>query len=144
MEWNATPEDVASRLAGMDAGGPGSSPDAAPDAAAARLADLAAHLVALPHTELALVERSGVGFSLRARRGPDSSRPLFVLADLVHQAGAPPFLSVCFYAASVSDPDELGEIIPGGLLGEDGYCFDGEEVPAEYLEARMAEAHAQG
>ncbi len=34
------------------------------------------------------------------------------------------WLSVCFYADTVADPDEKGNLVPKGLLGEDGYCFD--------------------
>lgn len=34
------------------------------------------------------------------------------------------WLPVCFYGEMVTDPDEAGDLIPGGLLCEDGYCFD--------------------
>ena len=48
------------------------------------------------------------------------------------------WLSVCFYADTVSDPEERGNLVPLGLLGEDGYCFDVEE-PDTVLEAYVLE-----
>ncbi len=34
------------------------------------------------------------------------------------------WLSICFYGDTIEDPVELGNFIPEGLLGSDGYCFD--------------------
>jgi hypothetical protein len=54
------------------------------------------------------------------------------------------WLSVCFYPDMITDPEERGNIIPLGLLGEDGYCFDYDEWNEEflrYLETRLDEAH---
>jgi hypothetical protein len=53
------------------------------------------------------------------------------------------WLSVCFYPDMITDPEEKGVLIPLGLLGEDGYCFDLEEWDADYLqylETRLNEA----
>jgi len=50
---------------------------------------------------------------------------------------------VCFYADAVSDPEGLGNLIPGGIMGNDGYCFDVFEQNAsllQYLEERIREA----
>ena len=94
--------------------------------------------------ELELVIRTGVTASLRAKLPEQSQRPLFCLVDVVEDADGR-WLSVCFYADSVSDPEELGNPVPQGLLGEDGYCFDLEEPDAEfenYLYPRMDEAIA--
>jgi len=55
------------------------------------------------------------------------------------------WLSVCFYGDMVQDPDELGDLIPGGLLGSDGYCFDISEADdrlASYVSQRIQEAYA--
>ncbi len=92
--------------------------------------------------EFELVIRTGVTASLRARLPEQSKRPLFCLVDVVEDADGR-WLSVCFYADAVRDPEELGNPVPQGLLGEDGYCFDLEEPDAElenYLHPRMDEA----
>lgn len=97
--------------------------------------------------QVQIVRRPGVSTSLRlARSGQtgqtgQTGRPLFAMADVVAEG----WLSVCFYAALISDPDERGEVIPGGLLGEDGHCFDldgADDELAGYLADRLAEAAA--
>jgi len=87
------------------------------------------------------VFREGISYSLRARRPDGASRPLFALVDIIPQDQW--WLSVCFYEDEVSDPEERGLAIPGGLLGENGYCFDVDEPDAgllAYLKARLEEA----
>jgi hypothetical protein len=57
------------------------------------------------------------------------------------------WLSICFYGDMITDPEEKGDLIPEGLLGEDGYCFDLDawnEDDLTYLEKRLAEACASG
>lgn len=106
--------------------------------------DLLARLTAWD-ASLDFVVREGVSASLRAAwPRPASDRPLFCLVDVVQDEGGP-WLSVCFYADDVTDPENLGNLVPQGLLGEDGYCFDVEEPnPAveRYLAERMAQAAA--
>ena len=54
------------------------------------------------------------------------------------------WLSVCFYSNTITDPEERGNLIPEGLLKEDGYCFDVEawdEQDLRYLERRLDEAY---
>lgn len=44
---------------------------------------------------------------------------------------------------SVTDPDDLGNLVPNGLLPEDGYCFDIErpdKALEDYVLARVLEA----
>jgi hypothetical protein len=56
----------------------------------------------------------------------------------------PRWLSICFYSEMVSDPEARGDYVPGGLLGEDGLCFDlepGDEELVSYVTARIDEAH---
>jgi len=91
--------------------------------------------------------RPGVSYSLRAayRSASDTSDigSLFALVDIIDDDPSARWLSVCFYAESVTDPEERGNLIPGGLLGEDGYCFDifeEDEGLMAYLEARAEEA----
>ena len=55
----------------------------------------------------------------------------------------PKWLSVCFYAEMIKDPDEKADMVPGGLLGEDGMCFDLEEWDddlVQYIQIRLDEA----
>ncbi len=96
-----------------------------------------------PDTVLDFVARPGVSYSLRARRKDQGERPLFVMVDVVDDEPDSRWLSVCFFGDTISDPDQAGELIPGGLLGEDGYCFDLDEPEsdrADYIMARVKEA----
>ncbi len=100
-------------------------------------------LEALDFAQLDFVVREGLTFSLRANHAQNQSRPLFAIIDVIE--GEPRWLSVCFYAATIEDPDERGDFVPGGLLGEDAFCFDvttNDPKLVEYLSARISEAHA--
>ncbi|MBV1717254.1 MAG: hypothetical protein KMY53_02770 [Desulfarculus sp.] len=71
--------------------------------------------------------RPGVSYSLRWDLDPKPDgreKPLFAIADVVPLGEEELMLSLCFYDEEISDPDELGNLIPGGLFGQDGYCFD--------------------
>ncbi len=97
-----------------------------------------------PDTELEYRGRAGVSHSLRAKR-PAQKRPLFVLVDIIDDNSEARWLSVCFYADLVTDPEGLGDTVPGGLMGEDALCLDVESWDKNtqaYLLARLAEAHA--
>jgi hypothetical protein len=91
------------------------------------------------------VDRPGISYSLRASHENQEDRPLFVMMDVIDDDPEERWLSVCFYGDMVSDPEELGDLIPGGLLGSDGYCFDvseGEEALKQYVGVRIREAWA--
>ncbi len=93
--------------------------------------------------ELELNARPGISYSLRGKR-KNQSRPLFVLLDVIDDNPDERWLSVCFYGEMIEDPDEKGDFVPGGLLGEDGHCFDLEEGSQEnilYLKDRIDEAY---
>ncbi len=93
---------------------------------------------------LEFVPRDGVTYSLRAKHEKQTAQPLFVMVDVIE--GEPRWLSICFYAAMIDDPDEKGDFVPGGLLGEDACCFDIEEYNKEmlqYLQQRMVEAYTK-
>ncbi len=114
------------------------------DAAGCRQAflELKSHLDKYQDIALDFVPRPGVTFSLRAARLQQKKRPLFALIDVIDEN--PRWLSVCFYEDLVTDPEELGDIVPQGLLGEDGYCFDlesGDPSFVEYLCRRIDEAY---
>lgn len=88
------------------------------------------------------VARPGVSMSLRLVK-PGAERPVAALVDVIDDDPEDRWLSVCFNADRITDPQTLGEPIPGGLQGGDGYCFDvGEDEGAEgaYLAERLAEA----
>lgn len=90
------------------------------------------------------VARPGVTYSLRGTHENQTERPLFVMMDVIDDDPEERWLSVCFYGDMVSDPDELGDLIPGGLLGSDGYCFDiseADETLGAYVGARIREAY---
>lgn len=90
-------------------------------------------------------QRPAVSYSLRASlcRGEDKLGGLFALIDVVEDH-LERWLSVCFYERMITDPMGLGETVPKGLLGEDGYCFHvtGFEMELiEYLKERIREAY---
>ena len=87
--------------------------------------------------------RPSVSYSLRVKHALQSKRELFVIMDVIDDPENR-WLSICFYPDMITDPDERGVLIPLGLLGEDGYCFDFEEWDEEYLEylkTRLDEAY---
>ncbi|WP_155302493.1 hypothetical protein [Desulfosarcina widdelii] len=90
-------------------------------------------------------ERPGISYSLRGLRSDRNKRPLFVMVDVIDDNPGQRWLSVCFYGEMIQDPDELGDLIPEGLLGEDGYCFDISEADNQlvsYVSQRIEEAYS--
>jgi len=106
------------------------------------------HMASKPGVNLDFIPREGLTYSLRAAHESQKHKPLFVMVDVIEDT--PRWLSVCFYNEMIADPDENGDFVPDGLLGEDALCFDLEEYNEEeirYAEARMDEAYksaAQG
>ncbi len=91
--------------------------------------------------ELSFNARPGVSYSLRATHPDQKDRSLYVMADVVDDDPNDRWLSVCFFGDMI---EEKGDLIPEGLLGEDGYCFDITEPDdklAAYVEARIDEAY---
>ena len=89
--------------------------------------------------------RPGVSHSLRASVKKKGERDrIITLLDIIDDDPENRWLSICFYAETITDPEEEGDIIPGGLLGEDGYCFDifdEDDEMVSYLKDRMNEAY---
>lgn len=103
------------------------------------------HLGALAETRLDFNPRPGVSYSLRPVHTAQSNRPLFAMVDVIDDDPSDRWLSVCFYGEMVTDPEEAGDLVPEGLLGEDGYCFDlyaYDEEEVAYIKARLTQAHA--
>ena len=106
---------------------------------------LMAKLEAKENTVLTFKARPGVSYSLRAARVRDGvQRPrLYALIDVIDDDPEMRWLSVCFYDGTVSDPDQLGNLIPQGILGDDGYCFDvneKDETLSLFLKQKIDEA----
>ncbi len=92
--------------------------------------------------------RPGVSYSLRAsvKQGVNINRRLFTLIDIIDDAIENRWLSVCFYSDMVTDSDEKGNLVPKGILGEDGYCFDVDEYDnsmISYIEQEIDEAYTK-
>ncbi|HBT97710.1 MAG TPA: hypothetical protein DEB25_08830 [Desulfobulbaceae bacterium] len=101
--------------------------------------DLAATVAGLPGVTCEFVARPGVSYSLRPRHEAQQDRALFAMIDVIDDE--PRWLSVCFYQDMISDPEGLGDLVPGGLAGSDGYCFDVSEADRfAYVRARLLEA----
>lgn len=89
-------------------------------------------------------ERPGISYSLRGMHKNGNERPLFVMIDVIDDDPKERWLSVCFYGETITDPDEEGDLIPEGLLGDDGYCFDlveADESRTVYVRRRIQEAY---
>ena len=89
-------------------------------------------------------ERPGISYSLRGMHKNGNERPLFVMIDVIDDDPKERWLSVCFYGDTIIDPDEEGDLIPEGLLGDDGYCFDlvdADETLMAYVRQRIQEAY---
>jgi len=105
---------------------------------------LKTHLENKSKIKIDFIARPGVSYSLRAAHAAQQKRSLFVMVDVIDDDPDNRWLSVCFYGEMISDPDEKGDLIPGGLLGEDGYCFDhetGSESDILYIQQRIDEAY---
>lgn len=105
--------------------------------------ELYQHASVLEDTELSFVSRPGISYSLRPKHQNQKDRTLFAIIDVIDDNPEERWLSVCFYGDMITDPEERGEIIPGGLAGSDGYCFDVYEADdgiTSYLKARLLEA----
>ncbi len=102
---------------------------------------LKAFLESKPGVSLEFHPRPKVTYSLRAVHENQKTKSLFAMVDVIEDQ--PRWLSVCFYGEFIHDPDEKGDYVPEGLLGEDAVCFDLEEFNEEdvcYVEARLEEA----
>jgi hypothetical protein len=118
----------------------GQWPDS-PDGCRHVFATLYRYLGALQAGIIEFHPRPPVTYSLRGVPAQDSPHPLFVMVDVIEDT--PRWLSVCFYEQMVRDPEGRGDRVPGGLLGEDGLCFDidsFDEALIDYLKERISEA----
>lgn len=100
-------------------------------------------LAGLPGITLSYKCRPGVSYSIRATGKAQTTREFFVMVDVVDDDPAARWLSICFYADVVSDPDELGDWVPQGLGGDDADCFNYDEE-SDAVQAYIAERLKEG
>jgi hypothetical protein len=81
-------------------------------------------LSAMEGVALTFVARPGVSYSIRPMHKNQMNRDKFAIVDVIDDDPSERWLSVCFYEDMITDPNQQGELIPGGLSGSDGYCFD--------------------
>jgi hypothetical protein len=101
------------------------------------------HLAGLGGVRFEWHPRPGVTYSLRAAHVGQAKRPLFAMVDVIDDDPSARWLSACFYGELITDPEERGDFVPGGLLGEDAVCFDIDEYDqdlVDYVQARLSEA----
>ncbi len=104
---------------------------------------LKCHLFDKDNISFDFIGRPGVSYSLRAKHDNQKNRELFVMVDVIDDDPNERWLSVCFYGDLLTDPEEKGDLVPEGLAGDDGYCFDLDEWgegDIAYIEARLDEA----
>ena len=114
-----------------------------PIGARPRFEQFAAFLAQRDGVTLSFKSRPGISYSLRARHAAQKERELFVLVDVVDDDPENRWLSVCFYADMVTDPDNIGDFVPKGLMGADACCLtldEDDENMAQYILARLTEA----
>ncbi|MDY0226876.1 MAG: hypothetical protein RBR38_08595 [Desulfomicrobium apsheronum] len=89
--------------------------------------------------------RPGITYSLRGAHPDQQGRDLFALIDVIDDDPEQRWLSVCFYDDLVTDEQEQGDWVPGGLMGEDARCFNVDEADEDlvtYVVERIREAGA--
>jgi hypothetical protein len=99
--------------------------------------------LSLPGVRFEFQQRPGVSHSLRLMHEDQTDRPLFAMIDVIDDDPSQRWLSVCFYGDMIQDPEQMGDLIPEGLLGSDGYCFDitGSDASIrDYVGQRILEA----
>lgn len=98
----------------------------------------------LDTVSLDFIARPGISFSLRPKHKNQTGRDMYAMIDVIDDDPAERWLSVCFYGDMISDPEERGEVVPGGLAGDDGYCFDmyeADDALTGYLKDRLVEGY---
>lgn len=106
--------------------------------------ELFEHIQKMDDVTLDFKPRPGITYSLRPKHKNQKNRSLFAMVDVIDDDPEEKWLSVCFYGDMISDPEEMGDIIPDGLLGDDGHCFDIYEYEiseVEYLKKRLDDAY---
>ncbi|OQY01346.1 MAG: hypothetical protein B6I26_04695 [Desulfobacteraceae bacterium 4572_130] len=88
--------------------------------------------------------RPKISYSLRLKHKNQKNRSFFAIIDIIDDEPNQRWLSICFYEDMINDPKDLGDMIPQGMMGEDGYCFDFyeyNEKNIEYIKKRFDQAY---
>lgn len=98
------------------------------------------------HSLVSFQARPGITYSLRGHISAAQKKegPLYAMVDVIDDDPDQRWLSICFYGERISDPEERGDFVPGGLLGQDALCFDYDGQDEEllgYIARRIAEAY---
>lgn len=94
---------------------------------------LQSYLVKQSNVSLDFKARPGISYSLRAKHAQQKKRDLYVLIDVIDDEPDERWLSICFYAESLSEElQEHGDVVPAGLMGEDACCFDISEYDEDF------------
>lgn len=101
-------------------------------------------LEAIPGVRLSFKARPGITYSLRGTHPAQQQRELFTLIDVIDDDPEERWLSVCFYDDLVADPDEQGDWVPQGLLGEDARCFNVDEADEDMVAYVVQRIHEAG
>ena len=105
--------------------------------------DLKKHLEEKEGVEIFFNARPKISYSLRAKHKNQKNRELFAMVDIIDDDPKERWFSVCFFEDMIKDPEEKGDIIPDGLLGQDGYCFDLDNYIEDeilYIKSRLDDA----
>ncbi|MDL2272058.1 hypothetical protein LJC23_03390 [Desulfovibrio sp. OttesenSCG-928-I05] len=105
---------------------------------------LFAHMASLPGLKLAFLYRQGISLSIRALP-VENQEKIVALLDIIDDAPEERWVSLCFDASRVTDPEERGDLVPQGLQGVDACCFDydaDDSALLTYLIERLTEAAA--
>ncbi|MDE5831387.1 MAG: hypothetical protein K2H64_00095 [Desulfovibrio sp.] len=100
-------------------------------------------LDASPDALYDFVSRPAISYSIRAKHKNQKERPGFGAIDVIDDDPDNRWVSVCFYADLVTDPDGLGDWVPDGFHGEDAMCFNMDEYDPRlkrYILDRLNEA----
>jgi hypothetical protein len=103
-------------------------------------------LAGLDGAALGFKARPGITYSLRGSHPSQQGRDLFAMIDVIDDDPEQRWLSVCFYDDMVTDPEDQGDWVPQGLLGEDARCFNVDELDetfVAYVVERIREAGAK-
>ncbi len=80
--------------------------------------ELLDHIKSMTGIRLDFKARKGVSYSLRPGHRNQTNRELFAMVDVIDDDPDERWISVCFYGDMITDPDETGDLIPEGLLGD--------------------------
>ena len=106
--------------------------------------ELLDEIITMDNLVISFKARPGISYSVRAsiKKPGKMKRKMFTIIDIIDDPDK--WLSVCFYDGTITDKEGLGNMIPQGILGEDGYCFDLDKYDSyliSYLKEKISESY---